>query len=307
MCGIAGVFDARGGIDPTFVERQVRTMDHRGPDAWGLYSASHCTIGQTRLSVIDLVTGDPPIRNEGDDIGAVLNGEIYNFQALREGLEREGHKLRTSGDTEVIAHLAEELQPAELCTRLDGMFAFAIADDRQSRLILGRDRLGKKPLYYWCSTGRLVFGSEIKAVTAHPFVSASLNEDAISAYLTFGYVPTPWTFFEGIMSLPPGHVLVAADEGQPRIEEYWRPRVPGPSGPSVLSMPDEDAAAEVRRLLDAAVRRRLLSDVPLGAFLSGGIDSSSVVALMATASSKPVKTFTIGFDDSSGFDEHRAP
>src|SRR5207253_8445306 len=146
MCGIAGAFDARGDVDVATVEKQVRTMEHRGPDAYGVFAGGCAVVGQTRLSVIDLVTGDPPVCNETDEIGSVLNGEIYNYRALWSKLQRAGHSLKTTGDTEVLAHLAEDVDPVELCTRLDGMFAFAIADNRRSRLVLGRDRVGKKPL-----------------------------------------------------------------------------------------------------------------------------------------------------------------
>ena len=304
MCGIAGCVDGRGGDLRSAVERQVRTLDHRGPDSWGIYEGRGAAIGQTRLAVIDLVTGDPPIANEDGSVGAVLNGEIYNFQALRHELLTSGHDLTTDGDTEVIAHLAEDLEPVALARRLHGMFAFAVWDDRRRRLIIGRDRVGKKPLYYHSDrNGRLVFGSEIKALLAHPDVPRRLNAGAIPPYLTFGNVPTPDTFFEGIHSLPPGHVLVLGGDGALRIEPYWEPEVPGPQGPRILDVGTAEAAREVRSLLTAAVERRLVADVPLGAFLSGGIDSSAVVGIMAGLSSKPVMTFTIGFEDREGYDE----
>src|SRR5687768_647244 len=183
------------------------------------------------------------------------------------------------------------------------MFAFAVWDDRRGRLVLGRDRVGKKPLFYWCSGGRLVFGSEIKALFADPAVPRQLDPGAIPAYLTFGYVPTPRTFFEGVRSLPPGHVLGFEPGGEPRVERYWEPQVAGIDGTEHLRLSLRDAAREVRRGLEAAVERRLVSDVPLGAFLSGGIDSSAVVGIMASQIDRPVQTFTIGFDDQEGFDE----
>ncbi len=173
----------------------------------------------------------------------------------------------------MIAHLAEELPPVELARRLDGMFAFAVWDERRGRLVLGRDRVGKKPLYYWCSGGRLVFGSEIKALFADPSVPRFLDAGAIPAYLTFGYVPTPRTFFEGVRSLPPGHVLSFSPGGEPLVERYWEPPVAGIDGVAHADLSLREAAAGVRSRLEAAVRRRLISDVPLGAFLSGGIDS----------------------------------
>jgi len=303
MCGIAGCLDITSDDNAAVVERQVRTLDHRGPDSWGVHAGQGAAIGQTRLAVIDLITGDPPIRNEDGSIGAVLNGEIYNYEALRHELRADGHKLVTEGDTEVIAHLAEGLDPVALARRLHGMFAFAVWDDRRRRLVLGRDRLGKKPLYYWTGDGRVVFGSEIKAVLAHPAVLRRLEPSAVPAYLAFGYVPTPRTFFEGISSVPPGHVLVAAADGSFTVEEYWAPSIPGPHGEGRLDLDLDEASVEVRTRLTAAVSRRMVADVPLGAFLSGGVDSSTVVGIMAGLSSKPVRTFTIGFEDDEGFDE----
>jgi len=295
MCGIAGWVDhgPEGGVDP--IDRQLRALDHRGPDSWGVHRGRGAAIGQTRLAIIDLVTGDPPVSDEDGTIGAVLNGEIYNYQALREELRRDGHTLATEGDTEAIAHLAEGLDPVRLATRLHGMFAFAVWDDRSQRLIIGRDRLGKKPLYYWHGGSRLVFGSEIKAVLADPRVPRALDDSAIPAYLTFGYVPTPRTFFDGVRSLPPGHVLVFERGGDLRIERYWRPEIPRPGGPAVLDLTLEEAAIEVRSRMRAAVERRMVADVPVGAFLSGGVDSSTIVALMSESSPKAVRTFTIGF------------
>ena len=302
MCGIAGSVDAQGGDLRAVVERQVRTLDHRGPDSWGVHPGRGAAVGQTRLAVIDLVTGDPPILNEGGSVVAVLNGEIYNYQELRHELRTGGHQLATDGDTEVLAHLAEALEPVALARRLHGMFAFAIWDDRRRRLVLGRDRVGKKPLYYWHDDGRFVFGSEIKAVLADPRVPRRLDPEVIPAYLTFGYVPTPRTFFEGIYSVPPGHVLVL-EGGRLRMEPYWEPQIPAPGGATTLDLDLEEAAREVRARLTAAVERRLVADVPVGAFLSGGIDSSAVVGIMAGLSTKPVQTFTIGFEDTDGFDE----
>jgi len=305
MCGIAGRVDARTGNAELHesVERQVRTLDHRGPDSWGVYAGRGAVIGQTRLAVIDLVTGDPPITTEDGSIGAVLNGEIYNFREIRAQLRADGHRLSTEGDTEVIAHLAETLEPVALARRLHGMFSFAVWDDRRRRLVLGRDRLGKKPLYYWYGDGRLVFGSEIKAVLADPRVPRRLDGAAIPAYLAFGYVPGPRTFYEGIISLPPGHVLTFDHGTEPRIETYWKPEIARPGGPRALDVSLAEAGREVRSRLTTAVERRLVADVPLGAFLSGGIDSSTIVGIMAELSTKPVLTFTIGFDDSEGFDE----
>jgi len=205
MCGIAGVVE-RGAMVEERSLVLASTLEHRGPDSIGAYARPGAAVAQSRLRIIDLVTGDPPITNEDSTIGVALNGEIYNYRQLRAGLEQAGHRFGTTGDTEVIAHLAEEVDPLELCRRLDGMFAFALWDDVRQRLVLGRDRFGKKPLYYWTDGRRFVFGSEIKAVVADAAVPRRLDEEAIDAYLTFGYVPTPHTFFAGVMSVPPAHV-----------------------------------------------------------------------------------------------------
>lgn len=304
MCGICGFVDANGGGGPSTIELQLATQRHRGPDAEGSFDGGRAVIGQNRLSIIDLVTGDPPMTSEDGAIGAVLNGEIYNFKVIRQELAAAGHRFTSEGDTEVLAHLAEIHRPVELARKLDGMFAFATWNREREILFLGRDRMGKKPLYYWSSADTFVFSSEIKGVLAHPAVPCELNPEAISAYLTFGYVPTPDTFFTGIRSLPPAHVLSVAPGGQPLIERYWQLAVPGVNGgPPDLDLGMEEAAREVRRLLQEAIRRRLVADVPLGAFLSGGIDSSAIVAMMAGVMGEPVKTFTIGFDDRDGFDE----
>jgi asparagine synthase (glutamine-hydrolysing) len=302
MCGICGLVADEPGDVLSVVKAQLDSLHHRGPDASGSFAAQHAVISQNRLAIIDLETGDPPITNEDGSVAVVLNGEIYNFQALQDQLQRQGHELRSRGDTEVIAHLAEELPPVELARRLDGMFAFAVWDERRRRLVVGRDRLGKKPLFYWSSGGRLAFGSEIKALLVEPPVPRRLDPGAIPAYLTFGYVPTPRTFFEGIRSLPPGHVLTFEPGGDPVIERYWEPPLTL-SSDGKLDISLADAACEVRALLREAVRRRLVSDVPLGAFLSGGIDSTTVVGLMAELIDRPVQTFTIGFEDREGFDE----
>lgn len=303
MCGISGVVAPTPGDLRPVVDAQLALLEHRGPDAHGAFVADQAVIAQNRLAIIDLVTGDPPITNEDRSVAAVLNGEIYNFRELREGLKSRGHEFSSHGDTETIAHLAEELDPVALARALDGMFAFAVWDERRGRLILGRDRVGKKPLYYWHGGGRLVFGSELKAVLADPEVPRRLDPEAIPAYLTFGYVPTPRTFYEGIVSLPPGHVLTFAPGGEPLVERYWEPPVAGVNGVRHADLTLDEAAAGVRARLEAAVERRLVADVPLGAFLSGGIDSGAVVAIMASQIDQAVRTFTIGFDDRDGFDE----
>jgi asparagine synthase (glutamine-hydrolysing) len=302
MCGISG--HVGGIVDPAIAGEQVRRLTHRGPDAQGAYSVESGVVAQNRLAIIDLVTADPPLTNEDATVGVVLNGEIYNFQALRDELQRGGHRFSSRCDTEVLAHLAEDEPDAcALARRLQGMFAFAIWSEREGRLVLGRDRLGKKPLYYWTDDRVLVFGSEIKALLAHPSVPEQLDPEAIPAYLTFGYVPTPRTFYAGIHSLEPGHVLTFSPGAPPAIEPYWQAPLCGtPERPHRYT--DLDAAARrTRRLLTEAVERRLVADVPLGAFLSGGIDSSAIVAIMAGPLGRRVQTFTIGFDDRQGFDE----
>ncbi len=302
MCGIAG--ELCPSEEPSeHIARQLECLRHRGPDAEGAFHRSSAWIGQTRLAIIDLETGDPPVTNEDGSVGVVLNGEIYNYRELRASLRDRGHTFATDGDTEVVAHLAEDLDSVALASRLDGMFAFAVWDEGRDCLTLARDRFGKKPLYYWTEGTRLVFGSEIKSVLANPHVPRRLRPEAIPPYLTFGYVPTPDTFFEGVRSVPPGHVLIVEPGREPRLECYWKPPIACLDGERQLDLSLGEAAREVRSRLEAAVRRRLISDVPLGAFLSGGIDSSTVVGIMARELDRPVETFTIGFEDSDGYDE----
>jgi asparagine synthase (glutamine-hydrolysing) len=299
VCGVAGVVGEPGG-DLSRVKAQLELLTHRGSDACGVFESGPGCIGQTRLAVIDLHTGDPPITNEDGRIGVILNGEIYNFRALRDELSRRGHRFRTQGDTEVLAHLVEDVAPAELARRLDGMFAFAVWDGR--RLLLGRDRMGKKPLYYWSGGGKLVFASEIKAVLASPWVPRDLDPGAIDAYLTFGYVPTPRTFFAGVRSLPPAHIgCFEPGCTDLRLERYWSMT----RAAEAAEMTNGSGSRQDRllQLLTTAVTKRMVADVPMGAFLSGGIDSSTIVALMSEHSERPVATFTIGFEDADGFDE----
>ncbi|TMK39834.1 MAG: asparagine synthase (glutamine-hydrolyzing) [Actinobacteria bacterium] len=304
MCGISGVVVRSGDLVHASIERQLALLQHRGPDAKGRFDAPGTVVAQTRLSIVDLSSGDPVIQNEDRSVGVLLNGEIYNFRQLREELHRHGHLFRSTGDTEVLAHLIEEEpDPVSLARRLDGMFAFALIDAGNRRVVLGRDRLGKKPLYYWYRDGRLVFASEIKAVLADPKVARELDREVIPAYLALGYVPETRTFFAGVKSLPPGHVLTLTAGEEPRIEAFWKPRIPGASDLPRREVSFGDAAALVRAELDRAVSKRLVADVRVGAFLSGGLDSSAVVALMAQNTSRAVATFTVGFDEGEGFDE----
>jgi asparagine synthase (glutamine-hydrolysing) len=302
MCGIAGYVELRPDAEPPDEAELLAPLRHRGPDSAGWHRAGPAVVGQNRLAVIDLVTGDPPITNEDGAIGVALNGEIYNFRELASALRARGHVFATAGDTEVIAHLAEDVEPVDLARALQGMFAFAVWDDRRGRLVLGRDRLGKKPLYYWRGDSRLVFASEIKGLLADRVVPRRLDPGAIPAYLTFGYVPTPRTFFDGIRAVPPGHVLVVAVDGSVELEPYWEP----PCAAVTATRTDvslEEAAGEVRSRLRAAVERRLIADVPLGAFLSGGLDSSVVVGIMSEVAREPVRTFSIGFEGGGWHDE----
>jgi asparagine synthase (glutamine-hydrolysing) len=257
-----------------------------------------------RLSVIDLATGHQPMSNEDESCCIVHNGEIYNFAELRQELIKRGHQFRSHSDTEVILHGYEEWG-SDIVSRLRGMFAFAIYESESdekggnSRLFLARDRVGKKPLYYYQDAYRFIFASEIKAVISHPDVPRRVNRQVIPLYLSYGYVPAPYTIFENIYELPPGHLMKIQD-GEVEIEQYWD--VDYESGPDPR-LPVEETIERIQELLEEAVRLRLISDVPLGAFLSGGLDSTAVVAYMTRLVDKPVKTFAIGFEDDPSFNE----
>ncbi len=293
MCGICGKVSFDGAeVERALVARMCRTLVHRGPDAEGIYTAPHVGLGQRRLSIIDLSPGAvAPLPNEDRSVWVTFNGEIYNYQELGAELRARGHVFRTATDTEVIVHLYEE-HGVDCLARLRGMFAFALWDARRTRLFAARDRLGKKPFCYTRTPAALVFGSEIKAILADPTVPVAPDYVAIDAFLTYQYVPSPLTAFQGIRKLPPGHFLLCEGDGALRVERYWRPVV----GEKLRASPDEVEAELLRRLREA-VRARVVADVPLGAFLSGGVDSATVVALMAEASDRPVKTFSIGFEE----------
>lgn len=265
---------------------------HRGPDEEGLFVDRSVGLGMRRLSILDLSTGSQPIFNEDKSISLVFNGEIYNFQSLRDDLLKKGHQFRTQGDTEVIVHLYEQYG-LDFAEHLNGMFAIAIWDSRRRRLILTRDRLGQKPLYYATdASGRLVFASEIKAILQSGLISATLDEAATYHYFNLGYIPHPRSIYKEISQLPPASQLVC-ENGQTRISRYWQlARKVEPPGSRA------ETAERIRELLDDAVRLRMISDVPLGAFLSGGLDSSLTVALMAARSDRPVKTFHVDFGES---------
>jgi len=293
VCGICGkVLFQDGIVDRNLIHRMNETLVHRGPDDEGIHTAPHIGLGQRRLSIIDLSpTAAPPLSNEDETIWVVFNGEIYNFQSLREDLLTKGHIFKTRCDTEVIVHLYEEYG-IECLSRMRGMFAFAIWDSRQRQLFAARDRLGKKPFCYTKTQNSLVFGSEIKAIVVDPDVSVAPNFRAIERYLTFQYVPSPLSAFEGIEKLPPGHFLICSAQGDLKIQRYWEPPLA-----EKIDASEEEIQEEIRRRLRESVRLRMISDVPLGAFLSGGLDSTTIVALMAEESSQPVKTFSIGFQD----------
>jgi asparagine synthase (glutamine-hydrolysing) len=282
MCGICGIL-GRDGVDPSLVERMNDAIVHRGPDHGAVASHGRCVLGYRRLSIIDLVTGDQPLANEDGEIVAVFNGEIYNFRELRRDLEALGHEIRGTGDSPLIPHAYEEWG-LEFAARLEGMFAIALWDRARERLVLARDRLGKKPLLYArLPDGSLAFASETKALLRLPALPRELDLEQLDAYLALQYVPR--SGLKAIDKVPPGS-LVVAEGGGLRVMRYWRPE-PAPAG--------GDWVERVREEVTAAVRRRLVSDVPLGALLSGGLDSSVVVAAMAAASPEPVRTFTIGF------------
>jgi asparagine synthase (glutamine-hydrolysing) len=273
-----------------------RAIRHRGPDDEGFHMEPKVALGSRRLSIIDVAGGHQPIGSEDGTIWIVFNGEIYNFLELRSELMERGHRFRTSSDTEAIVHLYEE-DGLHFVERLDGMFAFAIWDRSRKRLVLARDRMGKKPLHYALVGPELIFSSELKGLVQHPRVPREISIAALLRYLVHDYVPAPQTIFRGVNKLGPGHMLIYED-GAVQVRQYWDL----PAGEGNGEIAEEEAAQHLLRLLEEATRRRLISEVPLGAFLSGGIDSSAVTALMARNMTEPVKTFNISFSEKS-FDE----
>ena len=294
MCGICGVMSLdSGGVrqDPLLLNRMVQTLHHRGPDDYGYYIDEQIMLGMRRLSIIDLHTGKQPISNEDGTIRLVFNGEIYNYRELRDQLEKKGHIFRTKSDTEIIVHAYEEFE--ERCIeKFNGMFAFALWDSSCRRLLLARDRLGIKPLYYWVNHNQIVFGSELKSVITHPEAPDEIDFTALDQFLALEYIPGPRTIYKNIKRLPPGHFLTVRD-GEFEINKYW--------DISISDIPKDDVACieNLTDLISDSVRMRMVSDVPLGSFLSGGIDSSTVLAFMCQHSTEAVKTFSIGFDDQS--------
>ena len=301
MCGICGILNIDGDrkIDPDQLKKMTQVIIHRGPDDVGYYIKDDIGLGVRRLSIIDLTTGHQPISNEDKSVWIVLNGEIYNFLELKDNLIKKGHRFRTKTDTETIVHLYEEYG-TECVKHLRGMFCFAIWDDKRKRLVLARDRIGIKPLYYSICQGQLIFGSEIKSILQHPRFERRIDLDGLKDYFTFLYVPAPKTIFSGIFKLLPGHILVQENK-KSTIKRYWQVRY------ETSPKQSEDYFVEgFLEKLKEAVRMHLISDVPLGAFLSGGIDSSSVVALMSQVATEPVMTFSVGYpDENKYFDERR--
>jgi asparagine synthase (glutamine-hydrolysing) len=308
MCGICGEvrFDGRPVTAGQVIGMRDRLI-HRGPDSDGTYISpgGSAGLGFRRLRIIDLsANGSQPMGNEDGSIQVVFNGEIYNFQALRDRLEQRGHRFRSKSDTETIVHLYEDEGPAAI-EQLDGMFAIAIWDERQRKLTLARDRAGKKPLFFHRTPRRILFASEIKALMVHPDFETEVDPAAVPYLFLYGYAPSPHTFYRGVDEVPPGSLLTLRHDGTTEVQRrYWTIgdqflREPGPR----RAVPRAEATARVRELMTDAVSRRLVSDVPLGAFLSGGVDSTIVVGIMSRLMREPVKTFSIGFEGDARYDE----
>ncbi|MEZ6109836.1 MAG: asparagine synthase (glutamine-hydrolyzing) [Pirellulaceae bacterium] len=308
MCGITGAIwtDPDKAIDATTLTRMTDVLRHRGPDDSGQFRNEWRTrepyeaqpgvaLGFRRLSIIDLSGGHQPMANETDDVWVVFNGEIYNYPALRNRLEGAGHRFRTHSDTETLVHLYEDEQ-LDMFHHLNGMFAFAVWDGPRRRLVLARDRIGQKPLFYRAEAGRVLFASELKSLLQVPDVPREIDPGAVDEYLTYQYVPHPHCILQGIHKLPPGHFAVFQD-GNVEVRPYWQPDFA-----HEIAIDEREAVHRVRELLESSVTMRMRSDVPLGAFLSGGIDSSLLTAIMQKHSEQPIKTFSIGFPEAE-FDE----
>jgi asparagine synthase (glutamine-hydrolysing) len=292
MCGFCGIIHRSGvPISRELLQAMANTLRHRGPDDEGYYLQGGVGLGFRRLSIIDLAGGAQPMSNEDESLWLVFNGEIYNFQSLREQLFQTGrHRFKTRSDTEVILHLYEEYGE-ECVEHLRGMFAFALWDCHQKSLFLARDRFGKKPLVYCLLPDQILFASEIKALLKNPAVNREIDHAAIDLYLTYQYIPSPWTIFKSIRKLPPAHTLVWKD-GQIHLRRYWEPTF---FPETTLTF--EEAHEQMMAKLKESTRLRMIADVPIGAFLSGGVDSSIVVGLMSELSDQPIRTFSIGFEE----------
>ena len=294
MCGICGYLSFTDQPpDPERLARMCDLMAHRGPDDQGHYLDGPMGFGHRRLSIIDLATGHQPLLSEDGKVALVVNGEFYNFRELREGLQAKGHRFRSQSDSEVAVHLYEEWG-TDFVERLHGMFALALWDARRRRLVLATDRPGKKPLFYHCTPERFVFASTLAALRSEPSVPTEVDEQALDGYLSYGFVPHPLTIYRDVRKLPAARVAVVDGDSGLSVSSYWSPVYHGRR-----SDPEEALTDELETLLRDAVSKRLVSDVPLGAFLSGGIDSALVVALMGQAGSIQPKTFTVGFDQAT--------
>jgi asparagine synthase (glutamine-hydrolysing) len=307
VCGICGELTLDGAaVSADTIASMRDRLEHRGPDDQGVFVSDdrRAGLGFRRLAIIDVSPlGNQPMANEDGSVRVAFNGEIYNFQSLRARLVANGHQFRSQSDTEVLVHLYEDVGQ-KFVEEIDGMFAIAIWDARAKRLVLARDRAGKKPLYIYQDRRRIVFGSEIKAIFAHPDVRLEIDESQVPSYFTYGYVPHPATFYRGITEVDPAGIVVIDADGRMEARRYWQLQFPDAGQELRVSRPA--AIERVRALVTDAVSRRLVSDVPLGAFLSAGIDSTIVVGVMSKLMNAPVKTFTIGFEDAPAFDETAA-
>ncbi len=297
MCGICGILNL--SLEPAAhlvrIDAMSESIVHRGPDSHGKFELPYLALAIRRLSIIDLATGDQPLSNEAGDVTLVFNGEIYNYRELREQLIARGHRFRTQSDGEVIAHLYEDDGP-DFVRHLNGMFAIALWDDRSKCLVLARDRAGEKPLYYWRGGGALVFGSEIKTILEYPGVSREINREALTEYFFYGYFPSPASVYAEIKKLPAAHTMVV-ERGEIRLKPFWQLKdyLRPAGGPEVSPRDEESIAEELRGKLREATISRLVSDVPLGVFLSGGVDSSTLVATMSELTPGNVNSFSIAF------------
>jgi asparagine synthase (glutamine-hydrolysing) len=300
MCGIAGFVRTRIDAEDArkIIYEMAECLKHRGPDDNGIFIDDDIAMGHRRLSIIDLNSGHQPIKNENGDIIVVFNGEIYNYRELRGSLRQKGHRFNTKSDTEVIAHLYEEAG-ADCVKSLNGIFAFAVWDKKAKKLLLARDRLGVKPLHYADFNGQFVFSSEIKGILEYSHFDRKIDSLSLAKYLAYEFVPAPNSIFKGIKKLLPAHILeFEVDTGKIKIERYWQPDFAN----KLTDIREDEAETELLDILRKTVKKELVSDVPLGLFLSGGIDSSTLAFFMSEAG--PVNTFCIGFDDFS-FDESR--
>lgn len=308
MCGITGWLNLNtnstsGGGDEAVLHLMCERIKHRGPDSEGVWMDDRAALGMRRLSIIDLKTGDQPVFNEDRSVIVMMNGELYNYLEVRAGLQKKGHTFTTNSDTEILPHLYEEYGDA-MVEHLNGMFAFSLWDSRRKKLIIARDRFGEKPLYYGVFEGKLIWASEPKALLAHPLVKPELDLNALRHYVSFDYVPAPASIFRGIFKLPAAHILIA-ENGSIKTRRYWNLSWQKPDGNRGNQRQGfDEKALELRELLSDAVRMRLVSDVPLGILLSGGIDSSTVTAFAVRHASEKVKTFSIGFEEDT-FDESK--